>query len=582
MPLLEIEENQFIYDGKPLRILSGAIHYFRVPPEYWHDRLLKLKACGLNTVETYVPWNLHEPQEGTYDFSGIVDIEKFLQTARELGLFAIVRPGPYICAEWEFGGLPAWLLAKEKMELRCSNPAYLKRVDEYWDILIPRLKPFLSTQGGPIIALQVENEYGSYGNDTTYLQYLKEGLRRRGMDVLLFTSDGPSEGMLKGGTLPDLLKTVNYGSKARESFNLLRKHQPQGPLMCTEYWNGWFDHWGEAHHTRDAQDAAETLKEILDTGASFNLYMFHGGTNFGFLNGANQFEKYLPTLTSYDYDSPVSESGEPTPKYYAYREILSQYTQKPLPEIPPSIPKTAYGTIKLTHKACLFDNLDNLTHPVPHTTPLSMEKLGQNYGFILYRGQLNGPLAESPLVIRQLHDRGYVFLDGEFQGILTRNEPDMKILLTSSNPSPQLDILVENQGRVNYGDSLWDPKGIVGNVLLDSQAQFHWLHYPLPMETLDNLNWEQAMTASSCPVFYRGSLNVSRKTDTFLQLEGWTKGNVFINGINLGRYWNIGPQQTLYLPAPFLKEGDNEVIILELEKPADSLAINSIVHPMLG
>jgi len=581
MAILEIKDNQFYFNEKPFRIFSGAMHYFRIPPEYWRDRLMKLKACGLNTVETYVAWNLHEPEPGKFNFTGITDIERYLQIAKELGLHAIVRPGPFICAEWEFGGLPAWLLNEAGIELRCINQVYLKRVDAYLDALLPRLKPFLSTQGGPIIALQVENEYGSYGNDKEYLEYLKNGFRKRGMDVFLFTSDGPGDWMLQGGTLPDLLKTINYGSKAKEAFATLRKHQPQGPLMCTEYWNGWFDHWGETHHTREARDAAATLKKILAEGASFNFYMFHGGTNFGFMNGANRFEKYEPTITSYDYDSPLNESGDPTPKYFAYREILSKYSAEPLPEVPPALPRKAYGKIKLTRSASLFDNLESLSKPVINTTPLSMEKLGQNYGFLLYRTHLQGPLLNYSLIIRQLNDRGYVFLDGEFQGILNRNETDKKMLLTSSNPSPQLDILVENQGRVNFGEYLKDPKGILSNVLLDAQAQFHWEHYPLPLEKLNNLKWENPQSHST-PAFYRGSFEVKEKADTFIKMEGWGKGNLFINGFNLGRYWEIGPQKALYLPAPLLKEGENEIILFELEKPAESLEIESINHPMLG
>ena len=287
MSEFKISGRNFAYDGKPVRILSGAIHYFRVVPEYWRDRLLKLKACGLNTVETYVAWNMHEPEPGQFCFEGMADIARFVEIAGELGLFVIVRPGPYICAEWEFGGLPAWLLADSDIRLRCYDRSWLEKVDRFYDELMPRLKPLLCTNGGPVVAMQVENEYGSYGNDKKYLNYLKEGLIRRGIDVLLFTSDGPSDEMLRGGTLPDVYKTVNFGSRPEEGFQKLQEYQPDQPLMCTEFWNGWFDHWGEPHHTRDGKDAADVLDQMLKAGASVNFYMFHGGTNFGFRNGAN-------------------------------------------------------------------------------------------------------------------------------------------------------------------------------------------------------------------------------------------------------------------------------------------------------
>lgn len=313
--LLTIESNGFCLDGKPFRLIAGAIHYFRVPRAYWEDRLRKLRACGFNAVETYVAWNVHQPREDVFDFSGMLDVEAFLETALRLGLYAIVRPSPYICAEWEFGGLPWWLLGKPGIRLRCMNDAYMDAVSRYYDELMPRLARLQSTQGGPILAMQVENEYGSYGDDKVYLQALADGMRARGIDVPLFTSDGPTDFMLTGGTLPGLLKTGNFGSQPGGQFAKLREHQPDGPLMCAEFWNGWFDHWTEQHHTRDPQDAANCLAEILETGASVSAYMFHGGTNFGFMNGANGLDEYQPTVSSYDDDAPVNECGDLTDKY---------------------------------------------------------------------------------------------------------------------------------------------------------------------------------------------------------------------------------------------------------------------------
>lgn len=309
MASFTVQGDQFLYEGTPLTLVSGAIHYFRVIPEYWKDRLSKLKACGFNTVETYVAWNIHEPQEGKFCFTGMADIVTFIETAAELGLHVIVRPSPYICAEWEFGGMPAWLLAEDGMRLRCYDEVFLSKIDSYYDVLLPKLKPLLCTNGGPIIAMQIENEYGSYGNDLKYLEHIQESMISRGMDILLFTSDGPEDFMLQGGMVPGVLETVNFGSRTEEAFNSLKQVQPDKPLMCMEYWNGWFDHWNKPHHTRDAQDAVHVFEDMLKAGGSVNFYMFHGGTNFGFYNGANNHGIYEPTVTSYDYDSPLTEWG---------------------------------------------------------------------------------------------------------------------------------------------------------------------------------------------------------------------------------------------------------------------------------
>lgn len=330
MPSLSHDRDGFALDGQPFRILSGALHYFRVVPEQWDARLALLRAMGLNTVETYVAWNLHEPRPGQYDFTGRLDLERFITAAAGHGLKVLVRPGPYICAEWEFGGLPAWLLKDPAIRLRCSHPGYLAAVDRWFDALLPRIVPHLAEQGGPVIALQVENEYGSYANDAAYLRHLAQGLRRRGAGSLLFTSDGPTDAMLQGGTMAGVLPTANFGDRAADSFEVLRRYSPDGPPVCMEYWNGWFDHWGERHHTRDAADAAKVLDEMLAAGASVNLYMAHGGTNFGYLNGANLEDGRLrPTVTSYDYDAAISESGEPTEKFWAFREVLGRYTELP-------------------------------------------------------------------------------------------------------------------------------------------------------------------------------------------------------------------------------------------------------------
>ncbi|MFY9176056.1 MAG: beta-galactosidase family protein [Caldicoprobacterales bacterium] len=579
MPVFEISGNQFLYDGKPVRILSGAIHYFRVVPEYWRDRLLKLKACGFNTVETYVAWNIHEPRPDEFNFEGMADIVKFIEIAHELDLMVIVRPGPYICSEWEFGGLPSWLLADSNMRLRCYHKPFLKRVDKFFDELLPRLRPLLCTNGGPIIAMQVENEYGSYGNDKDYLNYLKKAMRDRGMDVLLFTSDGPTDGMLQSGTLEDVFMTANFGSRPEEDFAKLKEYQPDKPLVCMEYWNGWFDHWGGKHHTRDGADVADVLDRMLKMGASVNFYMFHGGTNFGFYNGANRYEKYTPTVTSYDYDAPLSECGDPTDKYYAVQEVLSKYVDVDKDLMPEPIPKKAYGRLELTETASLCHNLDRLSKPVKTACPEPMEKLGQDYGFILYSTNIPGPRKDNQLFIQDVHDRALIFVDGEFKGIYMRDEPQ-DITFDIPEEGVKLDILVENLGRVNYGPHLKDYKGITEGVRLGNQFLFGWTIYTLPLKDLSPLKY-QGQKKDKLPAFFRGYLEVDEPADTFLSMEGWGKGVVLVNGFNLGRYWNIGPTKTLYIPAPLLKKGRNEIVVFELESLKEPV-VDFLGNPDLG
>lgn len=567
-------EDQFMLDGNPTIIISGAIHYFRVVPAYWRDRLLKLKACGFNTVETYVAWNLHEPREGEFVFDGIADLEQFIKIAADVGLLAIVRPGPYICSEWEFGGLPSWLLADSDMRLRCFHQPFLDKVDAYYDVLLPRLKPLLYTNGGPIIAMQIENEYGSYGNDKKYLEYLKRGMQNRGMDVLLFTSDGPLDYMLQGGMIDGVLETVNFGSRPTESFAELRKYQTDKPLMCMEFWNGWFDHWGEQHHTRDENEVAAVFNEMLKANASVNFYMFHGGTNFGFYNGANNPE-YAPTITSYDFDVLLDESGEPTPKFYAVRQVIEQHLGLDPLVLPEPIKKQAYGKVTMTESAGLFDHLDTLATRTQSTFPVTMEKLGQDYGFIMYTTQVSGPRAKGNLVLQDVHDRAIIYLNDHYIGVIERGRPELQTVeLEIPVGGAKLGILVENMGRTNYGPYLRDCKGITEGVRYGNQNQFlfDWTIHPLPLNNIDSLSFSNAMnneearrgTNLDLPVFYKGTLHVEQLADTFISMAGWTKGVVYVNGFNLGRYWERGPQKTLYIPAPLLKKGTNEIIIFEL------------------
>lgn len=618
MTQFEIGNGQFLLNGSPFRILSGSIHYFRVLPELWEDRLRKLKMCGFNTVETYVAWNFHETSEGVFRFDGGADLGRFLALAQSLGLWAIVRPSPYICAEWEFGGFPAWLLRDPGLRLRCANRAYLDKVDAWFDALMPRLEPLQYTRGGPVLMMQIENEYGSYGGDKAYLRHLADAMRARGIDVPLFTSDGPDDLTLVGGTLPDIYKTVNFGSKPAEAFGKLAQWQDDKPPMVMEYWNGWFDHWGETHHTRTAGDAAAVFDEMMATGASVNFYMFHGGTNFGFWNGANRQEKYEPTITSYDYDSPLDENGDATEKWYRVREVLAKHVPVDMSYEPPVSRKKAYGPVRFLEMAPLFGSLDALSSPVDSAFPEPMEMYGQHYGFILYAAQLPPVSCRHVLKLRGVHDRAMVYVNGVQVGLLERDTGIETLDVDLAGTDNRLEILVENMGRVNYGELLLDRKGILDGVKLDYQYLFGWTVRPLPLTDLSQLSFQPASgtsfaassvstpmpvsetasmpasvpvsspssmpagTASvmesgiakdttaggagtgSGPAFHRGFIEVDEPADTFLSTEGWDKGMVWVNGFNLGRYWKRGPQKTLYVPAPLLHKGRNEVIVLEL------------------
>lgn len=556
---LDLNGTEFVCGGKPFRILSGAMHYFRIVPGYWEDRLLRARACGLNTIETVIPWNIHEPKKGEFCFEGMADVVSFLKTADRLGLKAIVRPGPFICAEWDFGGFPAWLLQEPDIALRCMNQSYLRCVDAYFDVLMNKLVPLLATNGGPIIAMQVENEYGSYGNDSAYLTYLKEGLEKRGVDVLLFTSDGPTHRMLTGGTLPEVYKTINFGSRWREGAEILTQYQENKPLMCMEFWNGWFDHWGEGHVSRDPADAANELKSMLQGGMSVNLYMVHGGTNFGFFNGANYADAYNPIVTSYDYDAPISEEGDLTPKFHLFRQIIEEATGVQPPEPPAALPRKDYGTVRMTQSCSLFSCLGE---PIESTTPFTMEACGQGQGFLLYRTEVAGKWIDCPMTVEGLHDRALIFVNGSYQATLYCNDAQQTVTLNFPAERNVLDILVENMGRVNYGPHVGDKKGITGFVSLEYQRLFHWKMYPILMQDVSSLAY--APSAVKGPAFYHGTLVIQEMQDTYFSVEGWHKGTVFINGFNIGRYWEIGPQRTLYIPAPLLKPGENEIVVFEL------------------
>ncbi|MGM0920360.1 MAG: glycoside hydrolase family 35 protein [Bacillota bacterium] len=573
--MLKVENGEFFLNGKPFQVLSGAIHYFRTVPEYWEDRLRKLRALGLNTVETYVPWNLHEPKKGEFYFSGLGDIEKFITTAQALGLNVIVRPSPYICAEWEMGGLPSWLLAEKDMVLRSSHPGFLKRVEDYFDVLLPKIEKHLSKHGGPIIAMQIENEYGAYGNDPAYLDFFKEQYEKHGLDTFLFTSDGPS--FIEQGSLPDVTTTLNFGSRVEEAVEKLEKYKPGSPKMIAEFWIGWFDHWEGEHHTRDPKDVAIVFEDLLKINSSVNFYMFHGGTNFGFMNGANHFDKYYPTITSYDYDSLLSETGEITKKYREVKKVLQKYMDVP-EDVEHEIPTKNYGSVKLGESVSLFDTLQEISKVKESLVPLAMEDAGQAYGYILYSTEVNRK-GELDLDTEPFRDRAYVYVNGKLERTIYINDQEKKVKINFPNDVNTLEILVENMGRANYGKHLTDKKGLISNIWLGEQYWFHWKMHLIELDVLPSDY--SGVTEERFPKFFQGTFDAVGLHDTFVDTEGFTKGNVFINGFNLGRYWSTGPQRTLYLPGPLLKEKDNTITVLELEGTTTE-KITLVGRPKLG
>ena len=568
-------KDTFYLDGSPFQIISGAIHYFRVIPSCWRDRLEKLKAMGCNTVETYIPWNLHEPEKGVFCFDGMADVERFIRLAQELGLYVILRPSPYICAEWELGGLPAWLLAEEDMRFRVSCPAFQNHVEAYYRVLMPKLTPLQADRGGPVILMQLENEYGSYGNDRTYLRWLRDLMRAEGVTVPLATSDGPVPESLEGGTVEDVLPTVNFGSQAERHFQVLSQCRPGGPLMCMEFWIGWLDYWGSGRHaTGSLEEAAENLDKILSMG-HVNLYMFQGGTNFGFMNGANYADCLTPDVTSYDYDAVLTEDGLLTEKYQRFREIIGKYRKIPEVTLSPAVPRMACGRVAVSEKVSLFSVLEDLSAPVPGVSPRSMERLGQNYGYILYRTSLGTEERLQRLRLWKANDRVQVFVDGVPAATLYDRELlEERELDISFSKGASMDILVENMGRVNYGPRLEDQrKGIDGGVTVNGHWHSHWLHYPLPLDNLDRLDFTKEYR-EGLPGFYRFVFQVEEPGDTFLDFSGWGKGCAFLNGFHLGRFWELGPQRRLYIPAPLLKAGGNELILFETEgKTGDAVCL---------
>jgi beta-galactosidase len=562
VPSFAIGDTDFLLDGEPYRILAGALHYFRVHPDQWTDRIRKARLMGLNTIETYIAWNAHSPRRGEFDTSGGLDLARFLDLIHAEGMHAIVRPGPYICAEWDNGGLPAWLFHDETTGIRRSEKHYLDAVDEYFAHLAPILEPRQIDNGGPIILVQIENEYGAYGNDKDYLRNLVELNRSIGLRVPFTTVDQPTDQMLTDGSLPELHKTGSFGARSLERLATLRRHQPTGPLMCSEFWDGWFDHWGAHHHTTTVEQAAHDLDELLGAGASVNIYMFHGGTNFGFTNGANDKGVYQPTVTSYDYDAPLDEAGIPTAKFWAFREVIAKYAA--VPEAEPAVAVDApVFEVELATSVSLLEVAERLGEWTAHDGLPSLDSIEHYSGFALYRAELSLDDA-AVLSFGEIRDRAQVFVNGSPIGVLARDHHDTSIGLPAGLRG-RVELLVEDQGRVNYGPRLGEQKGLVGGATLAGEPLARWELLPLDLERAASLADYQAVpgTELSGPVFARGTFEVDAAADLFLDTAGWNKGVVWINGFNLGRYWARGPQHTLYVPGPVLRSGENEIVVFE-------------------
>nr|XP_030699276.1 beta-galactosidase-1-like protein isoform X4 [Globicephala melas] len=557
--VVDRDHDRFLLNGAPFRYVSGSLHYFRVPRVLWADRLFKMRMSGLNAVQFYVPWNYHEPEPGVYNFNASRDLFAFLKEATLANLLVILRPGPYICAEWEMGGLPAWLLRKPKIRLRTSDPDFLAAVDSWFKVLLPKIHPWLYHNGGNIISIQVENEYGSYGAcDMSYMRHLA-GLFRAllGDKILLFTTDGP-EG-LKCGSLQGLYTTIDFGpaDNMTKIFALLRKYEPRGPLVNSEYYTGWLDYWGQNHSTRSVPAVTKGLENMLKLGASVNMYMFHGGTNFGYWNGADEKGRFLPITTSYDYDAPISEAGDPTPKLFAIRNVISKFQEVPLGPLPPPSPKMKLGPLSLHLDGNLLAFLDFLCPqgPIHSILPMTFEAVNQ-----------------------------------VFQGVLERNMKHN--LFLTGKKGAKLDVLLENMGRLSFGSNSSDFKGLLEPPILGQTVLTQWLMFPLKVDNLVKWRFPNQLLKSSHPqtpsgpTFYSTTFPIlDSGGDTFLFLPGWTKGQVWINGFNLGRYWTKrGPQQTLYVPRPLLfpRGALNKITLLELENVPLRPQIQFLDRPILN
>lgn len=565
-----LSPSEFLYDGQPLQIISCEMHPARIPVEYWPHRIRMAKAMGCNTIAAYIFWNYHEPVEGRFDFTtGNRDIAAFFRLVQAEGLHAIVRPGPYVCAEWDFGGLPVYLLKDPEMRVRSMYPPFLRAAERYMAAFADVIRPVLITHGGPILMLQVENEYGSYGNDRNYMARLRDVWVEHGIDVPFFTGDGPTPYMLEAGSLPGAAVGLDSGSNERH-WELARRMNPGVPVFSSETYPGWLTHWGEAWQRPSIPDLIKEVTFLLDTRKSFNFYVAHGGTNFGFTAGANSGGKgYEPDVTSYDYDAPIDERGNATPKYHALRDLIGAKLGVALPPVPAPIPTMTLPALQWRRTASLWAALPD---PIAAVHPRPFEYYGQNQGLMLYRTTLVGRKS-GKLVLTDLHDFATVFVDGRLIGTIDRRlgekSIDLPAVENSETAHPRLDILVEGMGHINFAQEIIDRKGITDRATLSGMTLMNWQVYSLPLDDA----WAMRVAADGTSgvaqegrpgSFFTATVTLDRVADTEVDTAGFKKGVVWVNGHNLGRFWDIGPQTTLYVPASFLQRGDNRVVILDL------------------
>jgi beta-galactosidase len=563
---------EFMLDSKPFQIISGEMHPARIPSIYWRQRIQMAKAMGCNTISVYIFWNYHESEEGVYDFTTENrNLGEFIKIVQEEGMWLILRPGPYVCAEWELGGIPPYLLRIPDIKLRCMDPRYMAAAEKYIARLAEEVKPYLITKGGPLLMVQIENEYGSFGNDRNYLFRLRDVWKSNGIDVPTFTGDGPTKYMLEAGSLPGSAVGLDSGSSLAD-FALAEKMNPGVPVFSSETYPGWLTHWGEKWVKPDTSDLLKEVKFLMDNKKSFNFYVIHGGTNFGYTAGANSGGKgYEPDVTSYDYDAPVDEQGNATPKYLALRKLIGSYLPKgkKLPPVPAPVPAIELTSIVMQP----FSNIwDVLPQPVNSVQPKTFEAYGQDYGFILYKTELVGH-KKGKLTVTDIHDYATVFLNGKYIGKLDRREGINTIDIPASEVEfPVLEIFVEAMGRINFAQYLIDRKGITDRVTLNGMTLMNWKVYNLPMDRKFIYELRSSGKTQNRPgIFFKGNFMLTRAggntgADTFIDVSNYTKGIVWVNGHNLGRYWDIGPQKRLYCPASWLKEGMNEIIIFDLHQ----------------
>jgi beta-galactosidase GanA len=565
--------SEFILDGQPFQIISGEMDPARIPEEYWQHRIQMVKAMGCNTISACVFWNYHESEEGVYDFTTENhNLAEFFKIVQEEGMWLILKPGPYVDAEWDLGGIPSYLLRIPDIKLRCMDIRFMEAAERYIEKLADVIKPFLITKGGPLLMLQIENEYGSFGNDRNYLLRLKEVWASHGIDVPTFTCDVPTTNALKAGTLPGSAVGLDSGSSLADDFTLAEKINTGVPVFSNETFSGSLTHWGEKWAKYDSSELLKKVKFLMDNKRSFNFYPIHGGTNFAYTAGADSGGKgYEPDVTIYDFDTPINEQGQSTSKYLALSELIGSYLQKgkKLFPIPEPIPAIVLTSIDMQPFTAVWDNLPQ---PVNSVQPKPFEAYGQDHGFILYKTELAGQ-KNGKLVVTDIHDYATVFLNGNYIGKLDRREGINSIDIPASSVEvPVLEILVEAMGRISFDRNLIDRKGITDSVTLNGTTLLNWQIYNLPMNK--KYIWDLRSSGKSLKkpgVFFRGSFVLSRAegnlySDTFIDVSNYTKGTVWVNGHNLGRYWNIGPQKRLYCPSPWLREGMNEIMVFDLHQ----------------